>query len=211
MLNFLELTVRLVLQENPAQATTKVIGWITAFVTIVLYPLILLGVLALVVVGIRYAIQAAHEADPETGRIRALVGSLLPIVILVFIVLASPSAGLIEASVTTPPGWLQIVTGAGIGILIMMSGIWVTDQSRVVTFSLYALVLSAVAAFLLYSLIQGFIGDVHLYWLGGILGAGLYTVFIGLPRSKEQHGASDEFTESPAPSGDRPAATLDSE
>lgn len=78
--------------------------------------------------------------------------------------------------------WFQIVIGAGFGVFIMLSGIWVTEANRVVAFSLYALVLSALAAFLLYCLVQGFVDQVHLYWLGGIVGAGLYTVFVGLPR-----------------------------
>lgn len=179
---FIQLCTYLGQQDRAAQDTPKVIAWITAFVTSVLYPLILLGVFALVVLGVVYAVKGAHRADPETGRIRALVGSLLPIVILVFIVLASPSGALFQASVTGLPGWFQIVIGAGLGVFIMLSGIWVTEQSRVVAFSLYALVLSALAAFLLYCLVQGFVDQVHLYWLGGILGAGLYTVFVGLPR-----------------------------
>lgn len=180
------------LQESAEQATPRAIALITSFVTFILYPVILLGVFVLIIVGITYAIKSAHQADPETGRIRALVGSILPFVILVFVVLASPSGALFETSVTGPPGWLQVIIGAGFGVFIMLSGIWVTDQYKVVAFSLYALVLSAVNAFLLYCLVQGFVGRVHMYWLGGIMGAGLYTVFVGLPRYREARDAPGE-------------------
>jgi uncharacterized membrane protein YfcA len=113
-------------------------------------------------------------------------------VILIFIVLASPSGALFEESVTGISGWFQIVIGAGAGVFIMLSGIWVTEQYKVVAFSLYALVLSALAAFLLYCLVQGFVDQVHLYWLGGIVGAGLYTVFVGLPRYSGKGHVADE-------------------
>lgn len=158
------------------KAISDILTWVFTYL---FYPTIVIGLFVYVIATTGAIVRSGRNASAVARR---LTGTLLPLVVLIFIVVseqAEPSGFVIameSQSVT-----LGFVWGAVTGIILMEAGKRLLSSDSEVGPSLYSLFLSTVAVFVLYSIMMGFLRALHVPLLGLVLASGLDIVFRGPP------------------------------
>jgi len=152
--------------------------WLAWIFGSVFYPLIVVGIFLYIIGMIAIVIAGGKGA----GRIRRSVGAILPLLILVFLVVTgqdkdNPIAYLFGS--ISP--LIRFIVGAITGFLLMEAGKFLLDIDNEISSSLYALFLSGLGAFLVWSIMGGVLPIINIFLFGLVLAGCLHVIFRGPP------------------------------
>jgi hypothetical protein len=150
--------------------------------TFIFYPATVIGLFVFIVA---YLVKIVGGGKAY-GRFRRLTGALLPIIALIFVILWTDeeNAASFKNFFLSICGLGHFIGGAIIGVAFVELGKLIDRVDDEVASSLYALFLSTVGVFMLYSIMQGILGRLHLFLFGMILIGGLDIIFRGPPKVK---------------------------
>ena len=141
--------------------------------TYLFYPAIVLGVFASIVL----AVMSIVSEGKERGFIRRLTGALLPVILLVFVIIAIDTK---DDPITQFLRWIPVFFHLIIGVVIGVAAVEISryiDDKEDTAASIYALFLSSIGVFMLYSIMQGFLGSLNYFLFGAVVAAGLDVIF----------------------------------
>jgi hypothetical protein len=150
--------------------------------TIVFYPAIVVGVLlCLLAAAVLLVIAAEGEA-----RVRRLTAAVLPFVGLVFVLVPNQldTAVIVRSLSLVYPLW-RVAIGALAAVLLLELGRFLDRIDSEIGASLYVFLLSLSATFILYTVIERQLGNLHLFLLGTVIAGGFHVIFRGFPRSRQ--------------------------
>jgi hypothetical protein len=144
----------------------------------VLYPATVLAVFLGLIVMLILAIWGGNWSR---GTYRRATGALLPLVVLVILV-ATDSAAIQSwaARVSGIRPLIQLLIGAIVGLALMELGRQLRRSGSVGANAVFAMFVSALLAFLLWSVMGGVLAHLHLLLLGFLVACGLHLIFRGL-------------------------------
>lgn len=155
---------------------SETLKWVFTFI---FYPAVVIGIFVYVVAIIVFLIGEQEGL----ARIRRVTAAILPLLLLIFVALSTgSSAQAVKEFFTSINPFILLAVGAVVGIGEVELGrhlIYADDEMGP---SLYALFLSLVGVFMLYSLMQGILGSLHFFLFGMLLAGGLDIVFKGPPQ-----------------------------
>lgn len=147
-----------------------------------LYPGIVLAVFLGLVVMLVVTIWGG---DWRHGALRRAIGALLPLVVLVFVVTADPAKIQYWASrIACIRPVVQFFIGLAVGLVFMEIGKQLPRSTSVVAKSIFAMFVSALFAFLVWSVVVSILPSLHLLLLGFIVACSLHIIFRGLKEDK---------------------------
>jgi hypothetical protein len=147
--------------------------------TFLLYPLLIIGLFGFIAIFIAMIVS---EASRLYSRVRRLTGAFLPVVILIFIVLVSDQEREpIKIFLLSIPVTIHLAIGSVAGLAIVELGRHLMKLSDDTGPSVYALFLSSVGVFMLYSIMQGILGSLNYFLFGLAVVGGLDVIFRGPP------------------------------
>jgi len=161
----------------------KIREGLTWIFTFIFYPATVIGLFIFIVI---YLVQIVSGGKEAYGRFRRLTAALLPVIALIFVTMWTDE----ENSASFKNFFLSIcgvghfIGGALIGVVFVELGKFIERVDDEVASSLYALFLSTVGMFMLYTIMQGILGNLHSFLFGMILIGGLDIIFRGPPRVK---------------------------
>ncbi len=151
------------------EKVSYVLRWIFTYL---LYPGLVLTIFGCIVATL-VGIVAGGKG---LGVVRRLTGALLPVAILIFVVIFSDANNEpITRFILWLPVLAHLVIGAVIGIAIVEIGRAISDTD--VESSAYALFLSSLGVFVLYSIMQGILGHLNYFLFGLVVMGGLDVIF----------------------------------
>ena len=155
---------------------SEILRWIFTYI---LYPGIILGVFVYIIVSVSLIVQ---KGKTSTGKARRLTATLLPLIVLVFLVVSSEDKNnfIIRLIDGTSPV-TEFIYGSVLGLGLMELGKYLLKTDSEVGPSIFALFLSTVGVFILYSIMLGILRNLHFPLLGLVLFGGLDIVFRGPP------------------------------
>jgi hypothetical protein len=158
------------------ETISAILKWVFTFL---FYPAVVIGIFLYVILTTGTIVKNGGNASAIARR---LTGALLPLVILIFVVVTDQSEHNVVAElVGALYPLLAFVLGAIVGLGLMEAGKVLLKTDNEVGPSLYALFLSSVGVFILYSIMIGILGRLHLPLLGLVLAGGLDIIFRGPP------------------------------
>lgn len=151
-------------------------GVLTWIFTYIFYPVIILGIF----VFIGFLITSIVSESKDKPRV--ITGAVLPFLSLIFIVVSSKSNGdpIVELLKSYTPITTFIV-GAVVGIFLLELGRILLKVKSSIAEGMYALFLSSILVFMLYSIMTGLIKELHVPLFGFVIFSGLDILFRGMP------------------------------
>jgi TonB family protein len=159
------------LAEGVRQALTWLFSWL-------FYPIVVVGIFVYIIWMITRIIIEGKGA----GRIRRSVGAALPLLILVFFVVTGQDKdNPINALFENISQFWRFIIGVCLGIFLMEIGKLLLNIDSEISSSLYALFLSVLGAFLIWSIMGGLLQAINFTLLGLVIAGCLHVVFRGPP------------------------------
>jgi hypothetical protein len=158
------------------QAISEVLRWVFTYI---FYPIVVIGIFIYVVGVIVFLVNEARGLS----AVRRMTAAVLPLLFLIFVVLSTD-----ESSKSVREFFLSInpiallALGAVVGIAMVELGRRLLRSDTEIGPSVYALFLSSVGVFILYSIMQGILASLHFFLFGMLLVGGLDIVFKGPPQ-----------------------------
>lgn len=146
--------------------------------TYFVYPAIIMTVFGFLVVQV---LRIIGKAKTGNGTLRRSVAGLLPFIVLTFAIVIQDkdATSALPTAVDKVPSFLQFAVGAFLGILVLEAAHWLMNNRVDGFMSLYALILSSLAALMVYIFIVGALARFDILLMGVVIGASLHIVFRG--------------------------------
>jgi hypothetical protein len=145
--------------------------------TYIFYPIIVIGMF-IVIWGHIYFIVV--KGSNHLAMFRRSVGSLLPLVILVFIMTTSPTSNSnLAEDIKFIPAYVHVFAGVVLGVSMIECGKIASKTSYDAGAAIYALFASTIGSFLLYCFMKGALGSLNNFLLSFLVAGGLYIIFHG--------------------------------
>lgn len=150
-----------------------VVRWVFTYI---LYPATIIGVFLYLL----SSVGAIIDDGTKPEKARRITAAGLPLVVLIFLVATG-------AELDSPIGaffrdlgvaWAFIL-GAFTAALLLEVGRWLLSTDSEVAACLQVMFLSGLAAFILWMIIGGHVGDLNIALLGLVVGGGLHVIFRG--------------------------------
>ncbi len=148
--------------------------------TFVLYPAMVLALFSFIVIFIA---RIVSEGKGLSSRVRRLTGASLPVVVLIFVLVLVTEQGdePIKRFIVSIPSVIHLLIGGAVGLGFIEIGRLLMRRDDDTGPSVYNLFLSSVGVFVLYSVMQGILGNLNYFLFGLIMVGGIDVIFKGPP------------------------------
>jgi hypothetical protein len=158
------------------ETISSILKWIFTYL---FYPAIIIAIFGYIISTIVSIVTKGRNASAIARR---LTGSLLPLVLLIFVVVADQGDhNVIADLVASMSAGVSFLVGAALGLALMEVGKFLLKTDSEVGPSVYALFLSSAGVFILYSIMIGILKNLHLPLFGMVVFGGLDIIFRGPP------------------------------
>lgn len=129
-----------------------------------------------------YIILITIKRQNNKNRIRLIVATVLPLIILIFSLIPTENTtNSIKDLFSSLKPLYRFIIGAITGFIILELGNFFCKKDTEIGIALYVLFLSIINTFILYSIIEGMLNSLHILLLGIIVTGCIHVIFKGIP------------------------------